>query len=704
MRPAAAGLLFVAASLASPVLGQQCGYDNTYAREVSEAATLGLRTMPLGKTHHIVVNATTPPGDNEIAVEILPASCPDAPRGHVCAGAAQHARIRCAAEELDALVKGDQRAQRASPALLYLITHELGHIQQGVTGSFEGNVVVIDLAANEDSKMRRLRALCPKTDAETARLRRLEEDADAKALVALTRAADLDRYRDPQLSPQVAVDLFVERLRIASHALSEWESGQHPELAVPTALIVQTMEPTPENLEQTSRRLLCQIRTAHAGKLAIPNAPDIHPNDPARLAAISVPLLAKARTLPGGPLAKPPEAPDTRQVEILVPTISTIGSMFDVKGQQFYDRLWTHLCEHYLNPQQWPDCSAAAFHDGTPECPLLLAIFDDSEIAASPARVTLRATAAGFETDQRIAAIAPAAEGVLIALAEPNAVVEWHAPTQWTATSMPCEPRSVTQTAAGYAVLCSNFDHVQKSAAATLRYSKFHTARLNDQRVAPGQLEGSWVGSVGGKLVATVTSPDEGRSMAVEITRDGARSLDAWRTAGCEKLRSGFLLAEGGGMTLGLLGTLEVARFTSGFGRLRDLIAPDELQADHDDLGPVIACAIRPSSFDCLDTRGTVFDPFALDAARRKVALSERLQRSRVVHGRAATAADRTYFAVWDAEGWELHEVRDDGRSCVMHHEETATASIDLVAQPHGVIVLVNDGTHARLIQVNDCL
>jgi hypothetical protein len=687
---------------------QQCQFDDTFAKDVREAAAFGLKTIPLGKTHGIVVNAATPRAANQIAVEIIrTASCPDdAPRG-VCVANPSTLTIQCSAEELEALVKGDHRAERASPALLYLITHELEHLQQGEKGRFQGKIAVIHLDGSDDAKWRELRQICQTPDAD---MRKLEEDADAKALVALERAADLDRYRDPLLSPQSAVYMFVERLRIAAKALDDWESAAHPEVAAPTAFVVQTLDPTPANLEQTSRRLLCQIRGAHSGILGIPNAPDTHPDAPTRLAAISVRLRQKARELPGGVLAMPPEMPDITPVERLIPTIGAISASFDLQEKEFFGKLWAHLCEHYLNSQQWPDCSPAAFHDGTPECPLLLAIFDDNEIAATPARVTLHATADGFETDGRIAAIAPRGDGALIALAEPRAVIDWSSPDHWTATSMPCEPRSVTVTKNGYAVLCTNFDHVEIDASGKLKYSKFHMARLNDRRLEPGKLEGRWIGSTAGRLIASVRIDDDDRSMAVEITRDGARSLDAWRTEGCEKLRSGFALADGdsgrggAGITLSSLGTTEVARFTAGFGRLRDIVAPDDLQVDHDDLGPVIACGIRPTSaVACFDAAGTLFDPFAPTSTRVHLALSERFSRSNGVRGRIAAAGDRLMVAVWDNQGWELHLIRGDGHACLMHREEGTAASLELAAEPSGAVVVVDDGPRRRLIRISDC-
>jgi hypothetical protein len=251
---------------------------------------------------------------------------------------------------------------------------------------------------------------------------------------------------------------------------------------------------------------------------------------------------------------------------------------------------------------------------------------------------------------------------------------------------------------------------LQTAEPGRFRYSKFHTARVNDRRVGPGNIEGRWIGSTAGHLVATLSIPEDSRSMAVAITRDGARSLDAWRHEGCEKLRSAFALVDseiasgGAGVTISPLATIEAARFTPGFGRLRDVVAPDQLRVDQDDLGPVIACSIRlTSQVACVDAKGTLFDPFTPASQRAHIELSEDFLRSPIVHGRIAPSADRLYLAAWNAEGWELHLVRGNDRACLMYREDTSILSLEIVAEATGAVVVTSDGTRSRLTRLADC-
>jgi|CXWL01.1.fsa_nt_gi hypothetical protein len=615
-----------------------CRYDDTLVADVRSAADLARRTIaPF--LDGVAINPRTTPDARTLTVEIVrtPGGCgvgdpPDelSVTDGVCFAERGAPRIRCSAEALNALTEGDRKGGRASSALLYVIAHEVGHVQQGKAGEFQGKRAVVHLQRTEHAKWLELRQLCraPNVD-----LLALEEQADLQALTVLERAVDLDRYRDPMLSPQSAIYMFVERLRLAAHALTTWENAPQGDLRRPTALTVQTFDPTPENIERTSRRLLCQVRTSTNGILGLPNAPDTHPDEPSRLAAISTTLQRKAKQHPVGRLGRPREVPDITQIdETLIPTIGAIAAMWDVDQKQFYGGLWPHLCTSYLNSQAWPECNGASLGDGTPECPLFLGIFDQETSGPAPV------------------------------------------------------PRIVS---------AHPFVYVDGNRA-------FHFKRglWNDAHVSPDDVEGTWLGHIDGRLFATLYLATAGRSVTVELTKDGAKSAGAWRKPGCERLRSGFGLAPARdgrviGVTTSQRATLEVARFSPDLSDVQDVMSPDDLQAERHGLGPVLSCAAGPTSNGaaCVDVEGAIFDPFSKTSpVVGRVAFSDRLRRSRTTRGHIGALMDGIYVLAWDAEGWEAHVLRQ-GKSIPLRSELGAVSSIELIVAADRVEALVNGRT-----------
>jgi hypothetical protein len=276
--------------------------------------------------------------------------------GGVCRATPSALSVRCSADALAALTALDRRAERASPSLLYVVAHELAHLDQKDEGRFEGDAVLLDLAASEQAKARALRRICGPASTQLP----LEEAADRAALRVLERAADLDRYRDPLLSPRAAVYTIADRLRLAANELRAWEAESSSAItARPAALTEQSFEPDAENVAQTARRLLCEIRRGTKGVLVLPNVPGSHPDAPTRLGAISELLRTKAKELPAD-RTLPQELPDLGPVEALIGPMGDVAAMYEQKEKAFYAALWPHLCETWLNPQEWPDCRARA--------------------------------------------------------------------------------------------------------------------------------------------------------------------------------------------------------------------------------------------------------------------------------------------------------------------------------------------------------
>ncbi|HEY0140820.1 MAG TPA: hypothetical protein VGF48_07985 [Thermoanaerobaculia bacterium] len=342
MRYALLLLFACAASAQTPA----CRFDDSLAAEVRNAATL-----VLGEP--IAVNAQEASGTIRIEI-VRDAACgkktPDqwTVAGGVCLANPETRTVRCSANALSALTTLDRRAKRASPALLYVIAHELAHLEQKKAGAFTGSMAMIALASSEEAKWRALRRVCEEPPAG----RELEEAADQAALKVLQRAADRKEYRDPLLSPRAAVYTITDRLRLAAHELAQFEG---PSMPRPAAL-EETFEPTPESVARTARLLLCEIRNGKKGVLALPNVPGSHPDEPTRLFAIATVLRERARELPSKN-DLPPELPDLQPVSDVVSSLGDITAVMHRQEKELYEQLWPHLCETWLNPQRWPDCS-----------------------------------------------------------------------------------------------------------------------------------------------------------------------------------------------------------------------------------------------------------------------------------------------------------------------------------------------------------
>lgn len=356
-----------------------CRLQEELAAQVRQAATAALRAWPddergaAPRFRGVMVNPMSDTAGS-LAVEIVSDADADAVDLHGCirpdtlsatglnrpdpwtvlgvctADAVQGNRIRCSADALRALTRKDQAAKRPSPALLYLLAHEIAHLYQGKPAAFAGPALTLDLGAARSTRLRQMRPLC---QAEESGQLTLEAKADQKALAVLEAVLPSNAYRKPLLSPHSSLYALVAEIRDAAAELTRWESGEKAPLTPPVALRLQTLEPDSENIARTATRLLCEVFGDEGGRVLLPNTPGSHPTAAARLSEISSRLRKKAAELPFGPFAKP--LPGTEDVvnqmdEKLIPTLGLVSASLDLSEKEFYQRLWPYLCETYLNP------------------------------------------------------------------------------------------------------------------------------------------------------------------------------------------------------------------------------------------------------------------------------------------------------------------------------------------------------------------
>jgi hypothetical protein len=494
-----------------------------------------------------------------------------------------------------------------------------------------------------------------------------------------------------------------------AHYLSTSREKTPLPAARPTALTVQTFEPNQKNVAATARRLLCQIRSGTKGLLALPNVPGSHPDEPTRLGAISARLRTKARDLPAGRLGLPPEIPDIQPLENLIPITGDISATFDQKEKEFYAALWPHVCETWLNPQVWPDCSDPSPGDGTPACPLFLAIFDEERITPKAAALLHRLDNGTLEVEGRIRGTSDlrSPRGLLLAVDEPPALVRWTG-TDMAADALPCTPAAMVATADGHTVLCAQpFGFVRVRDGRPFAFHRMTTARLNDSVLSAADVEGTAASWIGDRVVGSAYIAAEGFSVGFEIIPEGARSLAAWRKAGCEQLRSGFALFETAetkqviGITVSRLGTTEVARFGAIAGELSSIVTPDQLQIDERGVGPTLACAAAPRGTICIDTHGQTFDPFGngspLPAPR--IPFGDEIRSSRVLNGSLAVSGDDTMVAVWNGNLLEVFKRAGEAKEATLVlREETAVVAADWHIGATGAYLIASDHARSRVI------
>jgi hypothetical protein len=219
--------------------------------------------------------------------------------------------------------------------------------------------------------------------------------------------------------------------------------------------------------------------------------------------------------------------------------------------------------------------------------------------------------------------------------------------------------------------------------------------------LSAADLEGTSASWIGNRVVGSAYVASEGVSVGFEIIREGARSLPAWRKAGCESLRSGMALAEMAetkeviGITVSRLATTEVARFSANGEALVKIVTPDHLQTEERGIGPALACTAASNAATCIDTDGRAFDPFGDGSplSRARVPFGDELRTSRVLNGSLAGAGRSLFVAAWN--GRVLEVFKDAAR---VLREEQSIVSAQWHISATGAQLIVIDHERSRVL------
>ena len=238
--------------------------------------------------------------------KITPQGCPTAPlargdpldglsvRGGCVIVALDTMEMRCSAGAITIFGNVDQRSDRANPALLYVLAHELAHLYQRRVGEYAGRVERIALIWDRAAKLKALRDGCDPVSV------RREEEADTLSLQVLAALLTAPPYRETTFSERGSLYWNIDQLALATNAWQqaavEREFNSQPKLHVafePTEL------PSPQkSIERNARRFVCEVLTRRQGTILYPGKGVTHPPLEQRLRRISEALQPVASQLP----------------------------------------------------------------------------------------------------------------------------------------------------------------------------------------------------------------------------------------------------------------------------------------------------------------------------------------------------------------------------------------------------------------------
>lgn len=215
-------------------------------------------------------------------------------RGGCILVAVDSMEVRCSASAIRIFGNVGQKPDRANPSLLYVLSHELGHLYQRRLGEYSGRAERVDLSRDRASKLKDLQDSCDPTST------RKEDEADAIAVEVLARTLTQAPYREPLFSEQGSLFWNIDQLALASDA---WQKAtlEREFMSLPSVhrAFVPTKFPTPsETVDANARRFVCDVLTKTSGSIYHPLKSLTHPPVEQRLRRIAESLQPIAKKLP----------------------------------------------------------------------------------------------------------------------------------------------------------------------------------------------------------------------------------------------------------------------------------------------------------------------------------------------------------------------------------------------------------------------
>jgi hypothetical protein len=258
-----------------------------------------------------------------------------------------HPEMRCSSSAVEVFAKAGRRKERESIALLYVLAHELGHLQQKRLGEYAGHVEQIDLSANPSAKLDALRESC---DPATMKM---EEEADALSFDILVKLVGNNPYREPILSERGSVYSNVDQLALASN---NWQLLNARRDFVSQPKVHPAFEPenfpTPDkDIEKNAKSFVCTVLKGKKGVISYPGRSISHPPMERRLQRMAEKLKSVADSLP----TKPGD-PNFAPVAILQGDLGPILTFIYRETGVYMKSLQSKICTRVNGPKPEAGC------------------------------------------------------------------------------------------------------------------------------------------------------------------------------------------------------------------------------------------------------------------------------------------------------------------------------------------------------------
>lgn len=355
----------IAASPPIPI----CRLDNTdrvlvrdtFARAATAFKALG-KPLPF---EQVKVNEALAPGEKALVVHIIRDSnassskdCSERPvkndeplddlsvRGGCLLVAVDSMEIRCSASAVKLFGDIGQKTSRANPALLYVLSHELGHLYQRRMGEYTGRAERIDLAQDKASKLKELQDSCDPSST------RKEEEADAIAVEVLKKLLPAAPYREPMFSDRGSLFWNIDQLALASE---NWQRTSLEREFISRPTVHKAFEPTEfptpvKTIEKNAHRFVCDVLTKNAGSIFYPSKSLTHPPAEQRLMRIAEALRPAAMSLPDNSAQT-----QFKAVARLQGNLSPIFTQIYRETGVYMDAVQSSICTSVNSPQP-PKC------------------------------------------------------------------------------------------------------------------------------------------------------------------------------------------------------------------------------------------------------------------------------------------------------------------------------------------------------------
>ena len=215
-------------------------------------------------------------------------------RGGCVLVAVERMEVRCSSRAVRLFNDMGGKSGRANPALLYVLSHELGHLYQRRVGQYTGRAEKIDLKLDRAAKLQELQDSCDPASTKK------EDEADALAVAVLTRELKKASYLEPTFSERGSLYWNIDLLNLASDAWMK-ASLEREFMSQPAVhkTFVPTEFPTPrKTIDANARRFVCDVLTRTKGSILYPSRSLTHPPVEQRLRRIAEALQPIAKGLP----------------------------------------------------------------------------------------------------------------------------------------------------------------------------------------------------------------------------------------------------------------------------------------------------------------------------------------------------------------------------------------------------------------------